>query len=74
MPWDTDGRTNLFFWLVALAVSAVVLPLLHWRDTSHGDRWDWFDWVEAAVGSVSVGIVVVGLAWVLAGRLATRRG
>jgi hypothetical protein len=63
LPFDSDWPRKGLFWLSTLAASAGTLPTLHWRDTSHGDRWDWFDWAEATIGSVCFGLVIVCALW-----------
>jgi hypothetical protein len=31
---------------------------IHHRDTTHGDMWDWSDWLEAALASTAAGLLV----------------
>lgn len=71
LPFDTDWPGKAWFWLCTVAVAGGMLPLLHWRDTGHGDVWDWFDWTEAAVGSFCLGFMLACLAWWIA--LGSRR-
>jgi hypothetical protein len=60
---DRSALPGTAFW-ASVAVAAVVIAVwIHSRDTSHGDRWDWSDWLEAALAASALGFMAVGLAW-----------
>jgi hypothetical protein len=45
--------------VVFVVVSVAIGYWIHHRDTSHGDHWDWSDWLEAVLASLAAGLVVI---------------
>jgi hypothetical protein len=63
------------FWASVAAAAVGIALWIHARDTGHGDRWDWSDWLEAALAASALGFVAVGLGWLgVSAVLARHRG
>ena len=48
------------FVVVFVVVSFVIAYWTHQRDTSHGDRWDWSDWLEVTLAAMAAGFLITG--------------
>ena len=48
------------FVVVFVVVSFAIAYWIHHRDTSHGDRWDWSDWLEVTLAAMAAGLLVAG--------------
>jgi hypothetical protein len=68
----TRGRRadTILFTAVFVVASVAIAYWIHHRDTTHGDHWDWSDWLECVAASVAAGTLT---AWgVVKLRLAVR--
>ena len=64
-------RTVSFIALSAI-IAAAIAYWIHHRDTTHGDHWDWSDWLEGILASAAAGVLIAG-GIVKAARLAAAR-
>ena len=65
-------RAVAFVILFAVATAAAGY-WIHHRDTTHGDHWDWSDWLEAILASLAVGLLLAGGLLKVAGFAVRRR-
>ena len=61
------------FGVVFVVASIAIAYWIHHRDTSHGDHWDWSDWLECVAASAAAGIFIAWGAVRLAGVTARKR-
>ena len=62
-PFQGGGKrasrgNAVLFVTVCVVASVAIAYWIHHRDTSHGDHWDWSDWLVGVAASVAAGTLV----------------